>query len=81
MNTLQTFSFDGNVYLMLEKAAVVVVNKDTGKAWDPINSKNNKRDGLANVVIEQLTRVEEMVVQENVLITQSQYNVIRMYTK
>jgi hypothetical protein len=76
----QFYDFDENVYVKLDKVAIVI-NKESGKTWDPVNPKLNRKDGLKNPVIKTFTDISEIIVQENLLIVQHTDNTVKMYAK
>ena len=41
---IQSYDFDGNIYVKIDKVAIVI-NKESGKNWDPLNAKVNSMDG------------------------------------
>lgn len=78
----QSADYDGNVYVKVG-SSIAVINKDSGKTWNPLEGKLNRKDGLKTKLsdIPEFQRIDQFIVQENVIITQSDDNVIRMYTK
>lgn len=78
----QSADYDGNVYLKIG-STIAVINKDSGKTWNPLEGKMNRKDGLKSKLSEipDFQRIVQFIVQENVIITQSDDNIIRMYTK
>jgi hypothetical protein len=79
LNT-QFYDFDDNIYVKLDKVAIVI-NKESGKTWDPVNPKLNRKEGLKNPVIKTFTEISEIIVQENLLIVQHTDNTVKMYAK
>jgi hypothetical protein len=77
---IQFYDFDGNIYVKLDDIAIVI-NKYSGKIWDPLNPKVNQKEGLKNPEIKDFTRISEIIVQENLLIVQHIDNTIKFYTK
>jgi hypothetical protein len=82
LNT-QFYDFDGNIYVKLDEVAIVI-NKDSGKTWDPLNPKVNRKEGLKTQENKDYTRISEIseiIVQENLLIVQHTNNTVKMYAK
>ena len=59
----------------------MVINKESGKTWDPLNAKLNRKEGLKIPEIKDFTRVKEFIVQENLVIVQHTDNTVKMYAK
>ena len=76
----QFYDFDGNIYVKIDKLAIVI-NKESGKTWDPVNAKVNRKEGLKIPEIKDFTRISEIIVQENLLIVQHTDNTVKMYAK
>jgi hypothetical protein len=64
----------------IDKKAIVI-NKETGKTWDPLNAKLNIKGSLKNTEIKEFTMISEIIVQENLLIVQHMDNSVKMYAK
>jgi hypothetical protein len=77
---IQFYDFDGNIYVKLDDVAIVI-NKDSGKTWDPLNPKVSRKDGLNSPELKDFTKISEIIVQENLLIVQHTDNTVNMYTK
>ena len=57
----QFYDFDGNIYVKIDKVAIVI-NKESGKTWDPLNAKLNRKDGLKVPEVKDFTRISEIIV-------------------
>jgi hypothetical protein len=76
----QFYDFDGNIYVKIDQVAIVI-NKESGKTWDPLNAKANRKEGLKIPGTKDFTSISEIIVQENLLIVQHTDNTVKMYAK